>query len=358
MAHQLLVSHFHIWIQLLWKNGFNWKRIPQVLLITLITFLLIPFHLCNELIFQLKKSKLPKTPDPIFIIGHWRSGTTLLQYMMCLDPMFGYLTYYQAFVPTLAFIGGNGLKRILAPLIPSRRPQDDVQLHADLPTEEENPLATFSTQSASHSFFFPKNESYYNRFILFKNTSVPLVKKWQKAYQKMIDQISTKWPGKQLVIKNPHNTGRVLELKAIYPNAKFVFLHRNPYEVFPSTYLMYDKVVKTQYLQKYSKTDTEDKIFFYYQSIIQKYLEQRSFIPPGDIIEIAYDDLTQDPLTSVKRIYEHFDLELSREGESRMSDFVKSQKSYRINQHNLSEDLSGRISNELSFVFEEFDYPT
>src|SRR6188768_1544944 len=41
----------------------------------------------------------PITQPPVFIIGHWRSGTTLLHEYLCLDDQFGYPTTYQCFAP-------------------------------------------------------------------------------------------------------------------------------------------------------------------------------------------------------------------------------------------------------------------
>ena len=346
-----------MWLKLWFKNGVSIKKLPQALFITLTSLLLSPVHLLNEIIIYFKSKSYRPGPDPIFIIGHWRSGTTFLQYLMSHDENLGYLTYYQAFVPTLTFAGGKFFKKLLSPLIPSRRPQDDVYLHADLPTEEENSLATISTRSASQSFFFPNNEEYYNRYILFQHLSAEEKSNWKKAYRRMINQIGIRWPGKRLLIKNPHNTGRLLELKEIYPNAKFIFLHRNPLDCFPSTYLMYDKVVKTQYLHNYTTEDTNNKIFYYYKTIVKRYLDQRDYIPRKDLFEIAYDDLLSDPLSIIKNLYRHLELKLEDHDLNKMKDFVDAQKSYRINTHELNPELRSRITKELKFVFSNFKYP-
>ena len=65
---------------------------------------------------------------------------------------------------------------------------------------------------------------------------------------------------KQLLLKNPHNTGRLKILKEMQSsNAKFIFIHRNPYEVFNSTKHLYQTTIKSQFLQEFSEGDIEKK---------------------------------------------------------------------------------------------------
>ena len=352
LAHQLSVAHFHIWVNVLLRNGFGWRQSLKIIWITLLTVIQIPFHLLNHIIFLLRRRNTIVCDDPVFIIGHWRSGTTFLQYLLSKDDQFGYLTYYQAFVPTLAFIGGKGLKRILSRGMPKKRPQDDVHLQADLPTEEENPLATMSSCSASHNFFFPRNEHYYRHFVLFEGTDEPIKNKWKKAYQNLLEQMAVRFSGRRLLIKNPHNTGRIKELYELYPKATFIYLYRHPYEVYPSTYLMYDRVVKTQYLQPFTDEETREKIMYCYRSILKRYYDTREEIPSDQLIEISYKEMLEDPMGCTQRIYKSFGQEISGETRAKMEAYLAEQKGYRINRHNLSEKETERLDQELAFLFE------
>ena len=240
-AHQYFTANPLVWASLIIKNkGIYWKKIPKAITITLVIFLTSPIQLAQYIYYRLNRSKAKNVPDPIFIIGHWRSGTTFLHYLMCKNPEYGYLTYYQGFLPTIALIGGSFVKKTLSFIIPKKRPQDNIEISSDLPHEEENSLSNFSMYSASHSFFFPKNESFYNKYALLKDLSQKEYRNWKKAYGRMVDEISIANNYKPLVIKNPHNTGRIKGLLDLYPNAKFIHIYRDPYNVIPSTYLMYD----------------------------------------------------------------------------------------------------------------------
>src|SRR5262245_21630537 len=67
--------------------------------------------------------------DPLFIVGHWRSGTTFLHYLLSLDrESFRYPTTYQCLFPTIFLTLGEGswLYRALSARLPPTRPMDAV----------------------------------------------------------------------------------------------------------------------------------------------------------------------------------------------------------------------------------------
>src|ERR1043165_9972203 len=81
------------WLNLLWKNKFavDFQYWPKALFITLTVLLNVPFQLFEQLWFN-KKIKNTKVAPPVFILGHPRSGTTFLQYVLSKDPNFAYCT--------------------------------------------------------------------------------------------------------------------------------------------------------------------------------------------------------------------------------------------------------------------------
>jgi hypothetical protein len=60
---------------------------------------------------------------PIFIIGHWRSGTTHLHNLMSQDPALGWVSMYQAVVPDFSLAGQSWLKPLLTRIVPADRPR-------------------------------------------------------------------------------------------------------------------------------------------------------------------------------------------------------------------------------------------
>lgn len=356
-AHQYFTANPLVWLKLLLKNGgIHWSKIPKAFVITLFIIISSPLQLVQYIMYLAKRPSREEIPDPIFIIGHWRSGTTFLHYLMCKNPNYGYLTYYQGFVPTVALSAGPLARRFLSSIIPKKRPQDNIEIASTLPHEEENSISNFSTRSASHSFFFPKDESYYRKYALLEDISDDDYSKWKKSYHKMIEEISIANDNKRLVIKNPHNTGRIKGLLDLYPNAKFINIYRNPYDVIPSTYLMYDMVIQTQYLNQYSMDKTLDKIFYYYKTSMQNWFDQKSLIPEENLYEIKFEDFQYDAVNIIQDLYKKLNLDYTDEVDQNIREYAESKKGYKKNVHQIDAHLKSRIQNECAFALEKLGY--
>ena len=79
----------------------------------------------------------PLEMDPVFILGHWRSGTTFVHNVFSCDKHFGYNTTYQTVFPNLMLWGQPFFKKNMSFLMPDKRPTDNMELKVDLPQEEE-----------------------------------------------------------------------------------------------------------------------------------------------------------------------------------------------------------------------------
>lgn len=351
-AHQYFFINPFTWCTLLIQNrGVSFPYLGKAIIITLLSLISAPIQMLEWLLVSIKKIYSPPIESPVFIIGHWRSGTTFLHYLMAKDEQFGFLTYYQSFLPNFSILGGNLLKKTVGPLIPKKRPQDNIEMSLALPTEEENPLSTFSSRSASHSFFFPDNESYYNKYILFQNKSRNEKRAWKRDYQQMLQKIALANQNKRLLIKNPHNTGRIKELLETYPNAKFIYLFRNPYDVIPSTELMYNKVIKSQYLKTYTGKQTKEKIFYYYDSILKKYCSDKIKLSENQLIEVQFEHFEQRPFEVLEKIYRQLELPFSDQSKLSMRAYINSRKNYKKNEHVLSTSEKEEIYNKCTLGF-------
>ena len=85
----------------------------------------------------------PLEHDPVFILGHWRSGTTFMHNVFSCDKHFGYNTTYQTVFPHLMMWGQPFFKKNMSWLMPDKRPTDNMELAVDLPQEEEFAYVTF-----------------------------------------------------------------------------------------------------------------------------------------------------------------------------------------------------------------------
>ncbi|MGL5920524.1 MAG: sulfotransferase, partial [Bacteroidales bacterium] len=108
--------------------------------------------------------------EPVFILGHWRSGTTFVHNVLSCDKHFGYNTTYQTVFPNLVLWGQNFFKKQMAWLMPDKRPTDNMELKVDLPQEEEFALANMIPYTYYNFWFLPKyTQEYSKRFLLFED---------------------------------------------------------------------------------------------------------------------------------------------------------------------------------------------
>lgn len=357
--HQLFISPLSLWLKLRRQNKIAKSKRWMATKITLFVLFSAPFRLTQSLLIKrkLKTIDLNDKP-PVFVIGHWRSGTTHLHYLLWQDPQFVCLDAFQAFFFNVAFVSKTVMKPILNTFMPSTRPQDNVKIDANSPQEEEHPLTNRTEKSGMHVFFFPKNRSYFTKYNLFEDVSDKEINDWKKTYQDLLKKILLfQDPKKRLLLKNPHNTGRIKVLLEMFPNAKFIYIHRNPYEVYSSTRVLYKKAVRTQFLQEFSSEEVEQRILFCYRKTIERYLEYRSLIPKDQLYEVAYADLDARPLQEMKKMYEHLSLGEYNSVEPHFIKYLDSVQDFKKNKPiEIPDHILEQIHTDWEFAFKEWGY--
>ena len=174
--------------------------------------------------------------DPLFILGHWRSGTTFLHNIFAQDKHFGYTTTYQTVFPHYVMALQGFFKPTMGWLMPDHRPTDNMELAPDLPQEEEFAINNACPINYYNFWFFPeKMQEYADRYLTFSKITPQEEALFKQEFDKLVRISLWNTGGTQYLSKNPPHTGRVKALTELYPNAKFVYLIRNPYTVFEST---------------------------------------------------------------------------------------------------------------------------
>ncbi|MCB9033876.1 MAG: sulfotransferase [Chitinophagales bacterium] len=357
--HSYFMAYYHVWIKLFWRNKIAQSRYKMAAKIWLFCTLAQPFQLLQRLLFngRIKKVDLKQYP-PLFVIGHWRSGTTHLHYILSKDKQFDFLTNYQAMLMNISLIGRTWLKVLLTPLMPDKRPQDNIQLHPDYPSEEEQPFTSLSIHTGGQVFYFPRNISYHDKYHTFKGVTRYEKRRFVKEYTHLLKTIAYLNSGKKpLLLKNPHNTGRVKELKEIFPDAKFIFIHRNPYEVYRSMQHHYKKMIGSQFLQELSEAEIHERILYSYETIMQKYIDDAKQLPKHQLIEIAYTDLEEQPMPTIAKVYEQLTIADFDKVETAMSSYIASLGEYQKNEFKaLPANVIQEINIRWQFAFKQWNY--
>lgn len=357
--HQLFASSRKLWKTLKAENEISKSKIKRARKISLVIASLGIFRALQRLILKVKiKDNELKDDTPIFVIGHWRSGTTHLHYLLSQDSRYMHLSSFQAFFFNMAFTTKWLFKPILKRVMPETRPQDNVKIDADAPTEEEHALVNITKMSGMHMFFFPKNKLYFDKYNCFERISNKELQEWKSIFSNLLKQIEVfNKKDKKLLLKNPHNTGRIKVLHEMYPKAKFIFIHRNPYDVFRSTITLYERAVKTQFLQEFSDKELNELVLYCYEKMISNYIEHRKLIPANQLIEVGYDELIDNPMHELDRIYTQLDLGEFENAKPRLNAYLSTLKTYKVNpKMDLDSEIKDQIKTRWDFAFKEWRY--
>ena len=197
--------------------------------------------------------------DPIFILGHWRSGTTMLHNTLCKDQQFAFPSLLEAYNPHTFLTVLDKIQADKKSQQSVKRPMDNVQVNYKSPAEDEFALSLLSLCSPVLGWAFPKNRDFYDKYLLLDDISDEEAERWHSALRFLMKKLTFKY-NKQLVLKSPQHTARIKQILQIFPNAKFVHFRRNPYDVFKSTLELYTKTVRSLSFQAAANNNVEDYI--------------------------------------------------------------------------------------------------
>jgi len=303
-----------------------------------------------------RRIEAAQVQPPLFILGHYRSGTTHLHNLLALDPQFAAPTFFQVLNPHTFLTTERWAAPVADMLVVRRRYQDEVALGAGVPGEDEIALGTLTGLSPYMGWYFPSGLSDYDRCLTFRGVPDEGVARWGHALGTFLKKLTLRY-GRPLVLKSPPHTARIRLLLGLFPDARFVHIHRQPYEVFRSTRHMIRSVQPVFRLQESPLPDGDDRIFCVYTEMYDAYFEQRDLIPEGRICDVGFEDLEREPLEVVGSIYESLGLEGFDDLRPRLEGYLGSIAGYRKNRPDeLPEPLRRRIAHEWGRSYDEWGY--
>jgi omega-hydroxy-beta-dihydromenaquinone-9 sulfotransferase len=324
----------------------------------LITLFAIGNSICaflQRLIYGRRIAATEITEPPVFIIGHWRSGTTYLHELMVCDQRFAYPTYYECFEPNHFLVTGWFAPTLLWPLLPGKRPMDNMATGWNKPQEDEFALVAMGSPTPYFRMAFPNEAPPYNEFLDMEGCKPEDLDRWRRDMQRFVQMLTFK-KGKRLVMKSPPHTGRIGELARLFPGAKFIHIVRDPATIFPSTRRLWVSLDAAQGLQHPHYRELDEYVFSAFERMYRGFNRQRGAIPADQFCELKYEDLVRDPIGQVRMIYEKLNLGDFESVCPRIEAHVGTQKDYKTNKHELEPLLRGEIRRRWSDYFERYGY--
>ncbi len=324
----------------------------------LVSLVAEPFRLVETLRYghAIKKTKIDN--DPIFILGHWRSGTTYLHNLLSQDVNMAYVTTYQSVFPNQLLSSRWLFRTMMSAKMPKKRPADNVELNPDFPQEEEFALGNVNPFGYYNFWYFPREtKSYCDNYLHLENLSPKQQERWKKDYEVFVKKtLLNQRPSNRFLSKNPPHTSRIPQLLELFPNAKFIYLYRNPVSVFLSTFNFFTKTIPPLQFQDISDLEMEDNILYVYSKMLKKYEEDKALVPAGNLIEIKYEDFEHEPYQHMEHIYKQLHLPNFEANKDRFKKYIDSQKRFKVNKHEITDTKIEKILKHLSFAMDQYGY--
>ncbi len=294
--------------------------------------------------------------DPIFVIGHWRSGTTLLHELLVRDPRHTFPDTYACFAPNHFLVSGWIFKPFLKWLLPSKRPIDNMPAGWDHPQEDEFAICNMGLPSPYLTIAFPNHPPQCQEYLDFQNVPEADRNRWKNTFLWFLRCITLQNP-KRIVLKSPPHTARIRVLLEMFPKAKFVHIVRNPYSIFPSTVNLWKRLYQDEGLQVPTGAGLEDHVYDTLNRMYDAFERDRELLGPGQFCEVRFERLVADPLAEMQRVYDELELNEFDAARPGIEDYFAGQKNYKKNRFQMTPEMRAEIARRWSKFFEKYDYP-
>ncbi len=243
---------------------------------------------------------------PIFIVGHWRSGTTLLHELLALDPSLTAPSTYACFNPH-HFLLTRHRTLSARQLV---RPTGDMTVSSSSPQEEEFALLCMGAVSPYEAFLFPRALHHLEALCdpAFYGPAQQL--RWERAITWMLRATAlVQGTDKHIVLKSPTNSFRIGKLSALFGDAKFIKVVRDPCAVFASTRELWRSMWERYALA----APLPDEVLI--ERVLETGLALKRRLEDGlrtisrdRIATVRFEDLVADPRKSLERLCEELNI--------------------------------------------------
>lgn len=294
-------------------------------------------------------------PQPLFVIGHWRSGTTLLHNLVCHDQRYTFCNMYQVAFPRHFLLTENIIGPLTSPFIPKTRPMDNIPTGWKLPQEDEIGLCAMHLISP-YLMIGIHDRPAYVQYLEMEDVEPEELQRWKEDFLYFMKKLTLR-ENKPIILKSPTHTFRVRLLRQMFPEAKFLYIYRNPFNVFKSSMHLRATMFEENSLGEIDYEAFEDDVLYIYDRFFRAYERDRQEVPKGNLHEVRYEDLEKDPLGQLELAYNALELPGFGELRQRLEPEIPKLKQYKKNQYSsLDAVTKKRIYTRLRPAIERYGY--
>lgn len=355
-VNTLVGCKFHILKGLAKSHSIGKSYRKKYLITKTLSFILTGLSFIDQLRYQSLSKNLEIKKDPIYILGHWRSGTTLLHNLLCCHKNISYPTTYQTVFPNNMFFLSGLIKIIMTYYMPKKRLVDGVDMHVDFPQEEDFALGNEAGFSFYYWFYFPADyQRVTDKFLTLSSKNALKSQEYKRAYEKFIKRSLQNIGGDQYIAKNPPNMARIPFLLDMFPKSRFIYIERNPYEVLQSTFKFHKSFLKTLQLQDFDDETLWEFILQTYVLTYNKYQESKHLIPSENLVELRYENLIADPEKVYKSLHKGIISDLETD-QTKLKSVLQTNRNHSANAYNFDKNFIDRVNSALGGIIEKQGY--
>jgi hypothetical protein len=355
-ATTALGADLRTWLRIIFtfRKEVDWQFWPKTIVIGLFILMNTPVIWYEKLRYG-RRIRNTVVKAPVFIIGHQRSGTTYLHYLLSKDPQFAFCSVKESFMPWTFFTLESFLMRIYRKVLPEKRPMDDLKLGTELPTETEYPLGNMGLASMVPGYYFPrKMYAIFRRYVLFDREADK--HEWQRTMKYYMQKLTLKHGDRPLVMKSPENLGRVKAILEVFPDARFIHIYRNPYTVYFSTERLYEITLPMVALQHCDAQHVQDFILHSYPDMFARFFADKASMPAGSLAEMSYEAFIGNELEVLRQVYKTLGLQGFEQALPHIAQEIKGYEGYRTNRYDYPEQRKQEVYAAWKEVFLQLGY--
>ncbi len=291
---------------------------------------------------------------PMFVFGLPRTGTTLTINLLCADPARRCFLRWESQNPVPPAAAGalHSDPRYFAekerlelslkymPQIAAAHYED-----ADGPSECQFSMAmTFCAQLFDSNLDIPS----YHDWFLHKTSYLPAFR-----FHKQLLQLLQAENGGRWTLKNPWHPLFLDDLTTVYPDAQLVMTHRDPAEVVGSACSLI-RLVRPMFSDAVDLRRIADQMIDTFDLMIARQNAYRDKHGEDSIFDIQYAEQLRDPISQMRKLYDHFDEPLTKEAEGAMSRLLANNPQGKHGKHTYSLEEFGLTKEGVHTHFKDY----
>lgn len=353
----LSTGRFALAVRLGLRYGVDPAYLRRYLGILTVDAIFAPMRCWQNMVYGRRIERTPVHPQPLFLLGFWRSGTTLLHNLLSMDPQWGFVNTYQAAMPEAFLAGQKRVRRMIERSLPANRGVDNIPVDLAMPQEEEIALDCMGGHSPYLYLHFPRSARHTLDYLFVDERLEPGRREaWKREFMRMLKTASFHMGTKPLLLKSPSNTSRITALLEMFPEARFVYIQRDPYDTVRSYEYLLRMMNDWHALQRVDFDELLATQLEVYNQMAKAYLDQRKAIPEGRLVEILYEDLEQHKVEQIQHIYEALGLDGFAEFKPRLESYVDSIAGFEKNPSHVSDAIVDMVNTHVPFLVSEYGY--